>query len=418
MNIISSNSFNLNSLITTLIILGLLLLSACGGGSSEVEKIQLISNNAPSVNAGQDLSTLTDQSVAINASASDSDGTIESYIWVQTSGTAVNLINSNFANASFIAPSTNGESQIRLTFQITATDDKGASATDSVTITVSQPVSNAPPEVNAGDDININEQTFVQLNAEASDRDGTVDFYAWIQMDGTDVNLVNSNFANASFTAPMVGSGSEVLSFSVTVTDNNGASATDSISVLVNANTDNNVPVINITSPINNGSQNLGEFTIFTATANDIEDGDISNNIEWLSNIDESLGSGSEITAQLSLGDHIITATIKDSGDQTSANNVNFSINDDNTYGVATLSWTPPTENTDDSTLTDLASFKIYYGESENELVHTITIDSSKTTSTIRNLNTGRTYYFAVTAINEQGVESEKSDISSKFIES
>ena len=32
--------------------------------------------------------------------------------------------------------------------------------------------------------------------------------------------------------------------------------------------------------------------------------------------------------------------------------------------GTATLSWTAPTQNTDDSALTDLAGFRVYYGSS------------------------------------------------------
>ncbi len=87
-------------------------------------------------------------------------------------------------------------------------------------------------------------------------------------------------------------------------------------------------------------------------------------------------------------------------------------------YGVAILSWTSPTENTDDSKLTDLVSFKIYYGISENELSQTVTIGSASTLNkVIENLTIEQTYYFAVTAVNSLGIESELSDISSKFIE-
>jgi len=88
------------------------------------------------------------------------------------------------------------------------------------------------------------------------------------------------------------------------------------------------------------------------------------------------------------------------------------------TYGVVTLSWRPPTENTDGSELTDLTGFKVYYGESENELTQTISIDSATTLAkVIENLTIEKTYYFAVTAVNSLGIESEMSNITSKFID-
>ena len=54
----------------------------------------------------------------------------------------------------------------------------------------------------------------------------------------------------------------------------------------------------------------------FSATASDDEDGDISADIAWSSNVDGPLGSGASInTASLSLGAHVITAEVTDSGD-------------------------------------------------------------------------------------------------------
>ncbi|MDX2302305.1 MAG: malectin domain-containing carbohydrate-binding protein [Microscillaceae bacterium] len=76
----------------------------------------------------------------------------------------------------------------------------------------------------------------------------------------------------------------------------------------------NDVPVLTITSP----SQNPATFSsedvvIFTATANDAQDGNIASSISWSSNVDGSLGTGSTIsTANLSIATHTITATVTD----------------------------------------------------------------------------------------------------------
>lgn len=80
----------------------------------------------------------------------------------------------------------------------------------------------------------------------------------------------------------------------------------------------------------------------------------------------------------------------------------------------ATLSWTAPTGNTDNTPLIDLAGYKVYYGTGENDL--SIVVDAAETQLKIKNLTPNITYYFAVTAVNDLDVESELSTITSKTI--
>jgi hypothetical protein len=82
--------------------------------------------------------------------------------------------------------------------------------------------------------------------------------------------------------------------------------------------------------------------------------------------------------------------------------------------GTATVSWTPPTQNTDGSALTDLAGYRVVYGTSPTALVQQVDITSPGTVSyMVQNLNSG-TYYFAVKAYNSTGVESDPSNVVSK----
>ena len=84
--------------------------------------------------------------------------------------------------------------------------------------------------------------------------------------------------------------------------------------------------------------------------------------------------------------------------------------------GHATLSWTAPTENTDGSTLANLAGYRIRYGTSASALTQTIVIDNaSVTTYVVENLSPA-TWYFAVTAVNSQGAESSNSNVANKQI--
>ena len=76
----------------------------------------------------------------------------------------------------------------------------------------------------------------------------------------------------------------------------------------------NAVPTISITSPTSNSSVAHGTTVVFTATAVDEEDGDLSSQITWNSSIDGDLGTGASITKVLSDGTHEITASVRDSG--------------------------------------------------------------------------------------------------------
>lgn len=82
--------------------------------------------------------------------------------------------------------------------------------------------------------------------------------------------------------------------------------------------------------------------------------------------------------------------------------------------GEVTISWIPPTQNTDNSPLIDLAGFKVYFGLSEDNLLTEINVEGTQLV--IKELSPN-TYYFAVVAVNDLGVESELSNISSKTIE-
>jgi len=87
------------------------------------------------------------------------------------------------------------------------------------------------------------------------------------------------------------------------------------------------------------------------------------------------------------------------------------------TSGIATLSWNPPTENIDNSLLTDLNGYKIYYGLSADALNNAITISNIGVDSyVIENLNVNTTYYFSITAVNAFNSESDLSNIVSKYI--
>jgi hypothetical protein len=84
--------------------------------------------------------------------------------------------------------------------------------------------------------------------------------------------------------------------------------------------------------------------------------------------------------------------------------------------GTATINWTAPTRNSDGTTLTDLTSYKVLYGNSSGNLnMSKVISDRTATSTSIGSLGQG-TWYFAVRAVNSKGVESNSSSTVSKVI--
>jgi hypothetical protein len=82
--------------------------------------------------------------------------------------------------------------------------------------------------------------------------------------------------------------------------------------------------------------------------------------------------------------------------------------------GIATLTWAAPSTNEDGTPLTSLGGYKVYYGTTPG--VYT-SIDVGQVSSyQVPGLATGKVYYFAVSAYDSSGNESDLSEVVSKVI--
>ena len=108
-----------------ILVFSLLTLTACGGGGGGGGGGRAINPPPPPANVAPTITVIADQMVdegemlSITASASDSDGSITGYSWIQTSGTTVTLENAATATVNFIAPAADSDSVIIL--RVTAT---------------------------------------------------------------------------------------------------------------------------------------------------------------------------------------------------------------------------------------------------------------------------------------------------------
>lgn len=189
------------------------------------DTLNVLVNRPPSANAGVD-QTVTDsdqsgtESVSVSANASsDPDGTIVSYVWTEGPTT---LASGATPSASFsLGTGTH-------TITLTVTDNNGATSTDTVSINV-----NVKPTASAGTDITVTDTDnsgaeSVTLNGSlSSDSDGTITSYVW----------TNGATQIATGVSPSVSMPVGVATLTLTVTDNNGATASDTVLVTVNPGT-------------------------------------------------------------------------------------------------------------------------------------------------------------------------------------
>jgi hypothetical protein len=86
------------------------------------------------------------------------------------------------------------------------------------------------------------------------------------------------------------------------------------------------------------------------------------------------------------------------------------------TVSPVTLSWVPPTKNVDGTQLSNLAGYRIHYGQVSGRYDYSVSIGSpSITSATIENLAPAK-WYFAVTAVTNSGIQSDFSAELSKAV--
>ncbi|MEZ2443159.1 PKD domain-containing protein [Chitinophaga sp. RCC_12] len=196
-------------------------------------------NNPPVAVAGNDIQIqLPVSSAALDGSAStDADGQIVTWLWEKTAGPAGgNLSATNAAKTNV----TNLQAGT-YTFRLTVTDNDGATSNATVNITVSAAPVNKPPVAVAGNDIQIQlPVSSAALDGSAStDADGQIVTWLWEKTAGpAGGNLSATNAAKTNVTNLQTGT----YTFRLTVTDNNGATNSSSVSIMV-LPLENKVPV-------------------------------------------------------------------------------------------------------------------------------------------------------------------------------
>jgi lysophospholipase L1-like esterase len=187
-------------------------------------------NDAPTANAGPDQTVNQGVAVQLNGTASsDSESSPLTYQWTQTAGPTVTLSNANTATAGFTAPAVSVATVF--TFQLSVTDNQGATGFDTVNVTVqpSGPPNQPPVANNACVSTPVNTSVTGQLSA--TDPEGQSLMYSLVtQADKGSVNLdISGNFAYTPNSPDFRG----LDKFTYSVTDTEGLTSTGSVWVLI-----------------------------------------------------------------------------------------------------------------------------------------------------------------------------------------
>jgi hypothetical protein len=229
------------------------------GGASGYDTIQITVNPDPNIapiaNAGPDQTiTLPTNTVTLNGSGNDPDGSITAYLWTKIAGPATGTITSPSSATTNLSSLTQGSYR----FELRVTDNSGAFGRDTVQITVN-PDPNIAPIANAGPDQTITLPTnTVTLNGSGNDPDGSITAYLWTKIAGPATGTISTpNSAATSLTGLVQGT----YRFELRVTDNSGAFGRDTVQIIVTP-APNLAPIANagpdktITLPVNTASLN------------------------------------------------------------------------------------------------------------------------------------------------------------------
>ena len=194
----------------------------------------VVENRKPAANAGYDKTVTAGEQVSVTGNGSDSDGEIVSWEWSRVAGMSVTLQNTDSRTVEFTAPEDNGYVRLRLR----VTDDDGATDYDDVVVNFELPEpENKAPTANAGSNRTVEAGDEVVIRGNGEDSDGEITEWSWTQISGADVTLSGASTREVSFQAP---ESATTIRLRLQVTDNEGATDTDDVTVTVEANEPDN----------------------------------------------------------------------------------------------------------------------------------------------------------------------------------
>jgi hypothetical protein len=297
---------------------------------------------------------------------------------------------------------------------ITVSDGTDSASLSAFSITVNTVATNSPPTISGNPPSSVTEGQSYTFTPTASDSDG--DSLTFSVSGLPSWASFNEN-TGALTGSPQVADVGVYANIVISVSDGQASVSLRAFSITVNTAAMNSPPAISGNPPAN---VTEGQSYTFTPTASD-SDGDsltfsVSGLPSWAS-FNENTGALTGTPQAADVGVYAnIEISVSDGQESTSLPAFSITV-DAISLGSATLSWTPPTQNEDGTTLTDLAGYKLYWSTTPGSYTASATIDNPSITSyVVDNLAPG-TYEFVATAYNDAGVESRFSGAATKVIQ-
>ena len=293
---------------------------------------------------------------------------------------------------------------------ISVSDGKASASLPAFAITVS--AANTPPTITGAPPTTATVGTQYAFTPNASDANGDTLTFSIVNKPTWASLTASTGRLQGTPAATDVGTFANIV---ISVSDGQSTTPLPAFAITVSA-APNRAPTISGAPPT---SVMQGTLYGFQPTANDL-DGDvltfsIANKPAWAT----FTTSTGRLQGTPSAGDVGTTSgiviTVTDGKASTALTAFNLTVQATAT-GSATLNWQPPTQNTDGSTLTNLAGFKVYWGTSQGTYPNSVTLNNpGLATYVVGNLVSG-TYFFVVTSFNTTGSESSRSNSASKTI--
>ena len=273
-----------------------------GATSQATVQVTVSNNAAPSASASANRTSVDPgEAIAFSGSATDSDGTIESYEWTFGDGAT--------ATGSDVTHTYGSTGTYNAT--LTVTDDDGATGTATVEVTVANNA--APTASSTANRTAVNPGDVIQFDGSgSSDSDGSITSYDWAFGDGTNENgpTPTHNF-----------SATGTYNVSMTVTDDDGATDSAFVEVVVSTNSS---PSASVTA--NRTTVNTSEAISFDATGSSDADGSIES-YDWTFG-DNSTATGATTTHSYgSTGTYTVEVTVTDDDGATGTATVEVTVN-------------------------------------------------------------------------------------------
>ena len=372
--------------------------------------VQAAPNSAPTISGSPPTSVQAGTAYSFTPTASDLDK--DALTWKIENGPSWASFSSTTGQLS--GTPTNANAGTYSGIRITVSDGKLSTALGTFSIIVSA-APNKAPTITGTPVTGVQAGTAYSFTPTAADPDkDTLSFSIANKPSWATFSIATGQLSGTP-TAAQVSTYSNIV---ISVSDGKATAALASFNLTVTStSTPNRAPTI---SGMPATSVTTGSTYSFTPSASDADGNalkfSVTNLPSWaafsvttgkLSGTPAAGDAGTTSSIVISVSDGTATASLAA---------FKITVNAATATGSATLGWTPPTTNSDGSLLTDLAGFRIYYGNSSSNLNQSMTIsDQAATSGTVSGLGAG-TWYFDVKSYTASGAESAASPTVSKTI--